>query len=91
MGWMSAATKKGVIGELQDAVERNIRELSMQEEKLSGMIEKREYDKQESMRRVVRLNTEIAKYKSERKYITQRKTMLENMVAELTSLSFSGP
>ena len=41
MGWMSAATKKGVIGELQDAVERNIRELSMREEKLSGMIEKR--------------------------------------------------
>lgn len=91
MGWMSAATKKCVIGELQDAVERNIRELSMQEEKLSGMIEKREYGKQESMRRVVRLNTEIAKYESERKYIARRKTMLENMVAELNSISFSGP
>ena len=53
--------------------------------------EKREYDKQESMRHVVRLNTEIAKYKSERKYITQRKTMLENLVAGPCSLSSSGP
>lgn len=85
------ATKKDVIEQLQKQFERNIEELSIQEEKINDMIEKCEYDEQESVKRVVRLKTEIAKYKSERKYIVQRKTMLENMVVELNSLSLSGP
>ncbi|MCE2507947.1 MAG: hypothetical protein J4G04_01380 [Nitrosopumilaceae archaeon] len=85
------AIKKDVIKQLQKQFERNIKELSMQEEKINGMIEKCEYDKQESVKRMVRLKTEIVKYKSERKYVVQRKEMLENMMAELNSLSLSGP